>query len=97
MKITYKNLKNYLPNQATNNAKPILYAINNSYCDYVQLFTFDNIKAVAKCIHCNDKKYKYISLYELQNKYNILLDNISLYLEFMTDKHINYKDDDLPF
>ena len=78
MKITYKNLKNYLPNQATNNAKPILYAINNSYCDYVQLFTFDNIKAVAKCIHCNDKKYKYISLYELQNKYNMLLDNISL-------------------
>ena len=76
MKITYKNLKKYLPNRATNNAKPILYAVNSSYYDYVELFTFDSVKAVAKCIHCNDKKYKYISLYELQNKYNMLLDNI---------------------
>ena len=59
MKITYKNLKNYLPNQATNNAKPILYAINNSYCDYVQLFTFDNMLNVYIVMIKNINTYLY--------------------------------------
>ena len=73
MKITYKNLKNYLPNQATNNAKPILYAINNSYCDYVQLFTFDNIKAVAKWLNVYIVMIKNINTYLYTNyKTNII-------------------------
>ena len=46
----------------------------------------------------SDTEYEKVDIcMQKAQQYNMLLDNISLYLEFMTDKHINYKDDDLPF
>lgn len=48
MKITYNNLKKYLPEKNINgNSFPILYAVNKFKYDFMEIYSFDKVKLVA--------------------------------------------------